>query len=336
MVKRIIFFCCMIGSAWGAVSIPDRDPFLPLSTQNQITPISLKSIWIPVYFAHVENITGFLSDKSLALLSPQGKMHGDVRTNQIWVQDDAKHIAQIQSLIQHLDHGGPQFLIKARVVILDRGYQKELGVLFGTKNKKNMSADTLNMDTPQEANLFGQFTIAIAKFPENNLLNMQISALEQEGHAALISSPALTTLNNESATIESGEEIPYEAATSSGATSVSFKKAVLRLQVTPTIMPHHHILLHIALNQDKVSALTIKGVPAIQTQQITTQIVLQNKQTIVLGGILEESDALQKTGLPILNKVPLLGQLLSQTHHQITQQELLIFITPSVIDDVVK
>jgi len=320
-------------STFALVTIPNRNPF-EIVHDITVSPNhfeQIKSVWIPVYFAKEQNIVPFLSDKSLLLLSPQGKMHYDARTNQIWVQDDEKHIANIQSLIRHLDKSGPQFLIKARVVILDQHYQKELGVLFGTQRKINISSETLNMDVPSTTTAFGQFTFTIAKLSENNLLNMQISALEQEGHATLVSSPALTTLNNEPAVIESGEAVPYEAATSSGATSVSFKKAVLRLQVTPTMIPHHGVLLRIALNQDKVSTLTVKGVPAIQTQQISTQVILKNGQTIVLGGILEENDVMQKTGIPGLMHFPLLGKLFTQQTHQTTQQELLIFITPVLI-----
>lgn len=177
----------------------------------------------------------------------------------------------------------------------------------------------------------GEFTVTIAKLAGGHLLNLQLSALEQEGHASLISSPSLTTLNNQPALIESGAEVPYEHATSSGATSVSFKKAVLRLRVTPQRMPNHHILLHIALNQDKVSALTVKGVPAIETQRITTQVVVKDQQTIVLGGILETSHAKQKKGIPVLDKLPILGGLFEQHTKLTKQQELLIFITPSMM-----
>ena len=131
--------------------------------------------------------------------------------------------------------------------------------------------------------------------------------------------------------IESGAEVPYQEATSSGATSVSFKKAVLRLQVTPQRMPNNYILLHIALNQDKVSDLTVNGVPAIQTQQITTQVVMKNNETIVLGGILETSRAKQQQGIPIVDKIPMIGELFKHHENRTKQQELLIFITPSMM-----
>src|SRR3990167_7715795 len=201
--------------------------------------------------------------------------------------------------------------------------------LFQTDNTTKNSSASLTMDEPDTTDNAGQFTLTIAKLAESRLLDLQISALEQEGHASLISSPALMTLDNQAAVIQSGAEVPYQEMTLSGGTSVSFKKAVLRLKVTPKQMTDDHILLHISLNQDKVSALTVKGVPAIQTQQITTQVVVKNHQTIVLGGILETTHAHQKVGLPVADKIPVLGKLF--THHTVLtkQQELLIFITPS-------
>ncbi len=335
----IIIFCCVLSdNIFADTTVPYRNPFLPANNITEMPSAKIKnqfplqSAWIPVYFSNADNIMGFLSDKSLMLLSPVGKMHYDKRTNQLWIQDDAKHIAQIRSLISHLDQDGPQFLIKARIVTLDQNYQKELGVLFSTQSQTANLTPSFNMNLPQNPSSAGQFTIAIAQFSQNNLLNMQISALEQEGHASLISSPSLMTLNKEPAVIESGAEVPYQEATSSGATSASFKKAVLRLQVTPEYLPNHRVLLKIALNQDRVSALTVKGVPAIQTQQITTEVVLKNNQTIVLGGILESEDAIQKTGLPGLGKLPIIGGLLSEHSHKVTQQELLIFITPSMVN----
>ncbi|MCX7121393.1 MAG: secretin [Gammaproteobacteria bacterium] len=312
---------------------PVRDPFTKSTEIQSIIPVaaivSLKTCWIPLYFAQAKNIVSFISKKSSAILSPLGKINYDKRSNQIWLKDDKQHIAAIRALINHLDQSGPQFLIKAKIINLDRQYQKTLGVLFQTQDATKNSQMSLSMDQPDSTDAAGQFTLTIAKLAESRLLDLQISALEQEGHASLISSPALMTLDNQAAVIQSGAEVPYQEMTLSGGTSVSFKKAVLRLKVTPKQMPNGHILLHISLNQDKVSALTVKGVPAIQTQQITTQVVVKNHQTIVLGGILETTHANQKEGLPIADKLPIVGELF--THHTslTKQQELLIFITPS-------
>lgn len=334
----IFLLFCAVSSLWADVSIPDRDPFLkPTSTNNKqnlsviSNTSSLQSAWIPLYFAQAENVVSFITNKSTDILSPLGKINFDKRSNQIFVKDDANHITQIRDLIHHLDQPSPQFLIRAKVINIDRQYQKSLGVLFHAENPDKKPITELTMNEPDDVSDNGEFTITVAKLAGNHLLDLQLSALEQEGHAALISSPALTTLENQAAIIESGAEVPYQEATSSGATSVSFKKAVLKLQVTPQRMPNNHILLHIALNQDKVSALTVNGVPAIQTQQLSTQVVVKNQQTIVLGGILETSHATQQQGIPIIDDVPVIGELFRHHEKLTKQQELLIFITPSMM-----
>ncbi|EKD77694.1 MAG: hypothetical protein ACD_42C00225G0005 [uncultured bacterium] len=334
LTQHILFFIIVINTTiFASDSFSERDPFIPITLLTTATTPNptLLSIWIPLYFANANQVVSFLSAPHLMILSPQGKIRADLRNNQIWLQDDATHLVQIKKLIQHLDKSGPQFLIRAKIINVDRQYQKALGVLFQTENQNTNPIAPLTLNEPNLTTGAGQFTVSIAKLAGDHLLNLQISALEQEGHASLISSPALMTLNNQPAIIESGAEVPYQESTSSGATSVSFKKAVLRLKVTPIEMPQHHILLHISLNQDKVSALTVNGVPAIQTQQITTQVVVRNKQTIVLGGILETTHATQNTSVPIVNHIPLVGELFQHHIKQTKQRELLIFITPSML-----
>lgn len=340
---RVVFIClfsCVITFAFANVAAPERDPFfkstLASDTTAQTTLLAsntppLESVWITLYFAQADTVATFLSNKSSDILSPFGKINYDKRNNQIWIKDDAKHISQIRTLISHLDQSSPQFLIRAKVINLDRQYQKSLGVLFRTEDPDKKSPTALTMNEPDATNGAGEFTVTIAKLAGDHLLDLQISALEQEGHASLISSPALTTLENQPAVIESGAEVPYQEATSSGATSVSFKKAVLRLQVTPQRMPDNHILLHISLNQDKVSALTVNGVPAIQTQKISTQVIVKNQQTIVLGGIIETTHAKQQQGIPIIDDIPVLGALFRRHEKLTKQRELLIFITPSMM-----
>lgn len=327
MWRFSFFLLCiflMINFAFSDPSV--RDPFLPINT---ISTSEISNTWIPLYFAKSDQVLSFLSKPELHLLSENGKINADTRTNQIWIADDAMHIRFVRNLIQHLDKRETQFLIHARIINIDKRYQHTLGIFFQQSESKNQN----NVLSPQlhessEENNANQFSFAIVKLPGNRLLNLQLSALEQDGHATLISSPALMTLNNQAATIESGAEVPYQEATSSGATSVSFKKAVLSLKVTPIRIPHHQILLNISLNQDRVSALTVNGVPAIETQKIATQVIVHDNQTIVLGGILETSRANEIKRIPIIESIPILGALL-QHHTRIkTERELLIFITP--------
>lgn len=335
--NRYCFFIVLtlfITLAHANVTPPARNPFYPAdNTSNTVTQSvnTLKSCWIPLYFANAKTVSSFISKKSSGILSNAGKINYDKRSNQLWIKDDAQHIAQIKALIKHLDQPEKQFLIKAKIITVDRQYQRSLGILFHTTSPAQSAIGSLSMNTPTISDDTGQFTFSIAKLGGDHLLNLQISALEQAGHASLISSPALTTLDSQPAVIESGAEVPYQEATSSGATNVDFKKAVLRLKVTPKTLPNNHILLHIALNQDKVSQLTVNGVPAIETQQITTQVIVQNNQTIVLGGILETSNAKQNAGIPIADHIPVVGQLFTHHEKSTKQLELLIFITPSMI-----
>ncbi|PIZ04772.1 MAG: secretin [Gammaproteobacteria bacterium CG_4_10_14_0_8_um_filter_38_16] len=330
-LRFLPLFIGIVISTYAHTATPSRDPFLSLVTLPQKKIGSLQSHWIALYFARAKSVADFISSKKSAILSPQGKVRYDKRSNQLWIKDTPNHITQIQNIVSHLDKPETQFLIQAKIINVDRQYQKALGILFQTQNTELNSTTPLKLNEPVIASQTGQFTISIAKFTGNHLLDMQISALEQEGHAILISSPSLMTLNNQPAVIQSGAEVPYQEATSSGATSVSFKKAVLRLKVTPLRMPHHHILLHITLNQDKVSTLTVNGVPAIETQKITTQVIVNNNQTIVLGGVLETSRSHQISGIPIVDQLPLIGELFRHRMNQIKKEKLLIFITPSTI-----
>jgi type IV pilus assembly protein PilQ len=311
-------------------SIPSRDPFsATLNNSTIATNTPLHSSWIPLYFAKAKSVAHFLSKPDMQVLSPLGKIEADTHNNQLFIRDDPAHIAAARLLIQHLDKTQPQFLIKAKIINLDQQYEQTLGILFQTTATPHNITSPLIMNEPTTT--VGQFSMNMAKLSANNLLDLQISALEQEGHATLISNPALVTLNHLPATIQSGAEIPYQEATTSGATSTTFKKAALRLEVTPQLIGHHHILLHIALNEDKVSDLTVNGVPAIQTQQLTTQVIVKDKQTLVLGGILETSNAKQNTGIPVVNDLPIIGHLLRHHSKRTTQRNLLIFITPSVM-----
>lgn len=315
----VLSFFFAMPIALATPDIPSRDPFQTIFS-NKFTSetMPLYTYWIPLYFAEAKNVFDFISNKSNQILSSNGKINFDKRSNQIWLKEDVKHATQIIHLIHHLDHSGPQFLINAKIINLDKQYQKKLGFIFQTPS----------ISKPSENSSAGEFIFSIATLTQSHLLDLQISALESEGHAKLISSPTLITLNNQPAIIESGSEVPYEESTSSGATSVSFKKAVLRLQVTPKQMPHHYILLQISLNQDKVSSLTINGVPAIQTQKISTQAIVKNNETIVLGGIFESLSSKEHNETPGVARLPIMGELFKHHTKEAQRQELLIFITP--------
>lgn len=213
-----------------------------------------------------------------------------------------------------------QLLLKARIVSVDTTFVHQLGVLFHSSDIKNLSSEAL-----------GTISLPIAKLGSGRLLDAQLNALEKSGHANIISSPELVTLDNKTASIEAGDEVPYQQETANGGTSVAFKNALLKLQVTPHILSATQIDLDLAVNQDKVSALTVQGVPAIHTQRLATQVQLKDRQTFVLGGIYETTQSQQRQGIPVLKDIPLLGYAFRHHKNQIEHRELLIFITVMIL-----
>lgn len=303
-------------------------------TEEDLQTAPLLSNVFPISYTNAADLATLLQNKTTKLLSARGSCVVDARTNTLWITDTATALAKIRQFLQAMDVPAKQILIAARIVNVDEDSVEELGLKFGTTSTTTTDqAQQLYMDTPTDLEDVGHFTVAIAKLGEDALLNLQLAALEREGHARLISSPELITSNRQPALIESGEEIPYQEKTSSGATSASFKKAVLSLQVTPQVTLNNQILLNLLVNQNKVSVLSVNGVPGISTQHVQTQIRVKNGETIVLGGIYEESNSRIRERVPFWGDIPLLGALFTnkQTHSE--RKELLIFVTPKIINN---
>lgn len=224
-----------------------------------------------------------------------------------------------------------QVLIKAHIVNIDHNYTRELGLSFDTSKSTLTTAGGFRMNLPAPDASAGEFIIPIAALNQGILLEATLSALEKSGHAELISDPQLVTLNKQTAIIEAGQEVPYQQSTEGGGTSIAFKKAVLRLQVTPEVQPQKSILLHLTINQDQVSSLTVNGAPAINTQQLKTQVLMKSRNTLVLGGILQENKSDQHQGVPFLSKIPWLGVLFRYRKQTDDRNQLLIFVTPVIL-----
>lgn len=222
-------------------------------------------------------------------------------------------------------------LIKARLVSVDRHYLQSLGVIFATQNTQIQTGGGFNMDVPTVETGVGVASIPIANLGNDSSLDLELSALQNEGHATIISSPELLTNDHEAAEISSGEEIPYQEKTGEGNTSVAFKKAVLQLKVTPTILNPKKVILDIEVDQDKISSLSVNGVPAIDTQQIKTLVSVHNTQTIVLGGINEAINTDETLSVPGLGRLPVIGILFHQHQKEVENKTLLIFITPQIM-----
>lgn len=320
----------------------------------------LQTQYIRLNFAKAADVSGLLKDQNNSLLSSRGNVSVDQRTNTLIVQDTPGSLLNVQNLIAKLDIPVQQVMIEARIVNVDTSFEQDLGIRWGVTKPDHVSGtlaganqmlinqqtgvvnpvsavplnQRLNVDFGAE--IAGEQApsvgVALAKLGGGYMLDLELSAIESEGGGELISSPRLVTANQHPAVIESGTEIPYQQSTSSGATAVEFKKAVLSLKVTPQITPDGKIIMDIKVNQDKVDpTLTVDNVPAIDTREIETNVLVDNGETIVLGGIYEEENRKTVQRVPFLGSIPVLGYLFRNTDTLNRRTELLIFITPKVI-----
>ncbi|MFO9356174.1 type IV pilus secretin PilQ [Legionella pneumophila serogroup 1] len=327
-----------------------------LKSQQTIEKLEpIRSDLIQINYAKAADIAVLIKDKQNSLLSDRGKISVDARTNTIWIQDTGTKIEEVRELIKQLDIPVKQVLIEARIVEVTKDFSQDIGIRWGVSRPTHLSGTLeganelargtapanvvplerrLNLDlaaAPLTGATPASVGIALAKLNDNILLDLELSALESEGRAELISSPRLITTNQQAAVIESGEENPYQEATSSGATAVAFKKAVLSLKVTPQITPDGKILMDLQINQDTPSPQTFLGVPAIITKEIQTNVLVNNGQTIVLGGIYKQDKNKVINRIPFFGELPVVGILFSNRQITLKNEELLIFITPRII-----
>ncbi|MGH8428498.1 MAG: type IV pilus secretin PilQ, partial [Gammaproteobacteria bacterium] len=339
-----------------------------LQAQGQIQNlVPLDNAYIQINYAKAADLAMLIKTQKNSLLSDRGTITTDTRTNTLIVHDTDDHIAQVRALVRVLDVPVRQVLIDSRVVIATNTYARDLGVQFGVTGVQTGANSTiattgdlngigqmlngqtagspgpyptptnlndqLNVNVPTTTGTFGQFAIAILN--RNFLVDLELSAMQAEGKGEVVSSPRVITANQQQAEIEQGVEIPYENASSSGATAVQFKKAVLSLKVTPQITPDNRILMNIEVHKDSVgqNVPTANGgsVPSIDTRDVTTQVLVDNGDTVVLGGIYEITQQLTVNKVPFLGDIPVLGALFRETQTTNNKDELLIFVTPKVL-----
>ncbi|MEO8402018.1 MAG: secretin N-terminal domain-containing protein [Gammaproteobacteria bacterium] len=288
----------------------------------------ISRVW-QIHYAKVEEIGHLIQDNNGSLLSKRGYLHVDGRTNQLCIQDTEQHVIIINKLIKQLDIPVQQVLIETRLASVDSDFERELGVNFSVQQVTDESKSDVNLMGSKAG---ARYSLAVARLIDGSMLDVQLAALESNGHGELISSPSLFTANQQTASIEAGEEIPYQEISRSGSTGVAFKKAVLSLKVTPQVLPDHKVLLQLQINQDKPSNRIVLGVPAITTRQISTNVLAISGQTIVLGGIFESNKDDVTQGIPFLSKIPLVGLLFQQQNVVENKRELLVFVTPRIIN----
>ncbi len=323
--------------------------------QLQVAPQSLPltTELITLNYAKAKDIAALLKNKDQGVMSKEGQVSVDVRTNSLLLKETPAQMKSIKKLIKQLDVAVPQVAIETRIVNIDNDYEKELGFKFGMTSGRHVSGslksaneiaggtpisqvrpdERLNVDLPSTMKNSGRIGLALFKLSQGTLIDLELSALESEGRAEIISTPRLLTANQQQATIESGEEIPYqEQASTQGATKTSFKKAVLSLKVTPQITPNKKIILYLQVNQDKRSSKEVLGVPAIDTRQISTQVLVNNGQTVVLGGIYEQTRINSVERVPFFSDLPGIGVLFRHQKVVNNRRELLIFVTPNIVE----
>jgi len=295
------------------------------------------------------------------MLSPRGSVLAEVRTNQLFVSDIPSKLQAVAELIQKLDVPVRQVMIEARIVEASDTFGKSLGVKLGGsfQNKRNAIGTYTDMTgvnattpptmtaTPGYSNNFvnlpagdaggtgkqaGAFVLSLFNSSFSRMLNLEISALEADGKGKLISSPRVITADQTKALIEQGEEIPYQQATSSGATSISFRKAVLKLEVTPQITPEGNIILTLDVSKDARGVNTSAG-PAINTKHVQTEVLVENGGTVVIGGIFELTETNDESRIPVLGEAPVIGALFRNRERVANKTEMLVFITPKMITD---
>lgn len=289
-----------------------------------------------IQYGSAMNIATIIKDDHASFVSERGSIKIDKRTNTIAIRDTEMHVALIRNIIHRLDVPVKQILIEARIASVDHDCERDLGVRFDViSSNPNPNHEhghgRKSLELVQQHGQTGHYSVAVAHLPDGSLLDVKLAALEKAGHAELISCPSLSTTNQESASIEAGEEVPYQEVSESGGTAVTFKKAVLGLKVTPEVLPGNKVLLKLQINQDRPSNKLVQGVPTINTRKIITNVLAVAGQTIVLGGIFETNQEKGVSKIPFLSQIPLIGWLFQETSSKGNRRELLIFVTPKFV-----
>jgi len=331
---------------------------LELENQKQISDLApLRTEFVQIRYASASELFNLFNSAGAngqSMLSDRGSVIVDERTNSIILTDTAANLEDFRRVISQLDIPVRQVLIEARIVTANATYSEQLGVSWGgggfsqnggTTLRYGGSQDTLSeLSSGGDISVPGQMVVdlgvsasgatsfAFGITRAGYLVDLELSALATAGHAEVVARPKVITADKSTALIESGVEIPYQEASSSGATSTSFKDAVLSLEVTPQITPDDRIIMKLTVKQDTVGTV-FNGVPSINTNEIQTQVLVDNGQTIVLGGIFQTDKNISVTKTPFLGDIPYIGRLFTRTVERDDKQELLIFITPRIISD---
>ena len=343
---------------------------IELESKQQIGDIEpIRTEDFQLNYAKAEDLQKLLSTKDSSLLSKRGNATFDKRTNKLFVQDTPTRLEEVRRLIAKIDVAVRQVLIEARIVEASDTFSKSLGARLGILDVAGATAGhsiggaryTVGGQMSSNAYLSGQqgtqpafseslgvnlpankigtaapsaFSFTLFNNSKTQFLNLELSALEADGRGKVVSSPRVVTADQSEALIEQGVELPYESASSSGATSVSFKKANLSLKVIPQITPDGKITMKLEINKDSPNPkYQLRTGIAIDTKHVKTEVLVENGGTVVIGGIYTQDKRETTNRTPFLGDIPYLGWLFKQKDTTDDRTELLVFITPKIISD---
>ncbi|WP_456412712.1 type IV pilus secretin PilQ [Thiolapillus sp.] len=344
---------------------------LELESQKQVEELApLHSELIQINYAKAETLADLLKSEENQLLSERGNVTIDERTNTLLVQDTATKLGEIRALIEKLDIPVRQVLVESRIVIANDDFARDIGVRFGFNRENSLGGnasiltagglpghtegtfgfapgienpgtkdgtgpEALMVNLPQQLapGRGGAINFLVGKVG-SYLLQLELTAMQQEGRGEIVSSPRVITSDQNKATIKQGVEIPYQKATSSGATAVAFKEAVLKLEVTPHITPDDRIIMDLLVSKDDADfTRAVLGVPPLNKREVETRVLVDNGETVVLGGVFEREKKKGEEKVPFFGDLPIVGHAFKQTLNEDRKKELLIFITPKIIKD---
>ncbi len=342
---------------------------LALEARQQIADLEpTRTESLQLNYQKAEEFRKLLTEKDQRILSRRGSAVVDTRTNTLFVQDTPSKLEEVRRLLRQIDVAVRQVMIESRIVEAADRFSRNLGVRLGLHDRSNGQgifssnsgvrgmaganltdttfhtgqlattptlSDFTNVNLPAAAIngiTPGVFSVILFNSGLTRFLNLELSALQADGKGKIISSPRVITADKVEAVIEQGTEIPYQQATSSGATSVQFKKAVLSLKVRPQITPDDKVIMKLEVHKDSRGQETISG-PSIDTKSVNTEVLVDNGGTVVIGGIYEQTETSQTTKIPVLGDLPYVGFLFKQNQKQDNKSELLVFITPRILKD---
>ena len=343
---------------------------LALEAQQQISDLEqLRTEVFQLNYHKAEAFVKLLTDPTQRILSKRGSAVIDPRSNKLFVQDTPSRLEDVRRIIAGVDVPQRQVMIEARIVEANDSFSKNLGARLALNDRlaqghrilgqnsprfvaggglasegfmtgqiitqPNFFGDTTNVNLPAAGlNAFnaGQFSFILFNSAATRFLNIEISALEADGRGKIVASPRVLTADQVEALIEQGTEIPYQQATASGATSISFRKAVLSLKVKPQITPDGNVIMSLDITKDQPGS-GVGTFVQINTKHVKTEVLVENGGTVVIGGIYEQTDRTDVTKVPLLGDIPILGYLFKNSATETSKTELLVFITPRIANE---